>query len=116
MKTTILEQEIIKDMTDNEVREGMMKNKEAVHMIEAPIDATSQTRICLRLDFLPYLHLSTGQVERSIADVKTISLGVHSNYKPGLGVGGRWTSDSLHCWRVQEDCCSNACRAGACRW
>ena len=31
------------------------------------------------------LPLATGQVQRRIADVKTISLGVPSYYKPGAG-------------------------------
>jgi hypothetical protein len=44
-----------------------------------------RTRVCLRPDFLFQLPLASGQVERRIADVKTISLGVPSYYKPGAG-------------------------------
>ena len=39
----------------------------------------------MRPDFLFQLPLASGQVERRIADVKTISLGVPSYYKPGAG-------------------------------
>ena len=35
--------------------------------------------------FLFQLPLATGQVERRIADVKTVSLGAPSYYKPGAG-------------------------------
>ena len=44
-----------------------------------------QTVQCLRPDFLLHLPLPTGQVERKIANVKTVSLGVKSYYKPGAG-------------------------------
>ena len=44
-----------------------------------------RTKVCLRPDFLFQLPLASGQVERRIADVKTISLGVPSYYKPGAG-------------------------------
>ena len=44
-----------------------------------------QTRQCLRPDFLLHLPLPTGQVDRKIADVKTVSLGVKTYYKPGAG-------------------------------
>ena len=42
-----------------------------------------RTRVCLRPDFLLHLPLATGQVETRIADVKTVTLGVPSYYKPG---------------------------------
>ena len=42
-----------------------------------------RTKVCLRPDFLFQLPLATGQVERRIADVKTVSLGAPSYYKPG---------------------------------
>ena len=41
--------------------------------------------MCLRPDFLLHLPLATGQVVSKIADVKTVSLGVKSYYKPGAG-------------------------------
>ena len=44
-----------------------------------------RTKVCLRPDFLFQLPLASGQVQRRIADVKTISLGVPSYYKPGAG-------------------------------
>ena len=44
-----------------------------------------RTKVCLRPDFLFQLPLPTGQVERRIADVKTVSLGAPSYYKPGAG-------------------------------
>ena len=44
-----------------------------------------RTRVCLRPDFLLHLPLATGQVVSKIADVKTVSLGVKSYYKPGAG-------------------------------
>ena len=44
-----------------------------------------RTKVCLRPDFLFQLPLASGQVQRRIADVKTISFGVPSYYKPGAG-------------------------------
>ena len=42
-----------------------------------------RTRVCLRPDFLFQLPTATGQIESRIADVKTVSLGALSYYKPG---------------------------------
>ena len=44
-----------------------------------------RTKVCLRPDFLFQLPMATGRVERRIADVKTVSLGAPSYYKPGAG-------------------------------
>ena len=44
-----------------------------------------RTKVCLRPDFLFHLPLASGQVERRIAYVKTVSLGAPSYYKPGAG-------------------------------
>jgi hypothetical protein len=41
-----------------------------------------RTKVCLRPDYLFQLPLATGHVERIIADVKTVSLGAPSYYKP----------------------------------
>ena len=42
-----------------------------------------RTRVCLRPDFLFKIPTATGQVESRIADVKNVTLGAPSFYKPG---------------------------------
>jgi hypothetical protein len=51
-----------------------------------------RTKVCLRPASTSQLPLASGQVERKIADLKTISLGVPSYYKPGAG-GKRGVGD-----------------------
>ena len=55
------------------------------HLPQRPLNQVQahQTRQGLRPDFSFYLPTTSGQPARSIADIKTISLGNNQLYKPG---------------------------------
>ena len=59
----------------------------SAHLQQRPLNRVQahQARQALRPDFLFQLKSATGDVEQVIADVKTISLGNKSFYKPGYG-------------------------------
>ena len=59
----------------------------SAHLQQRPLNRVQahQARQALRPDFLLQLKSATGDVQQVIADVKTISLGNKSFYKPGYG-------------------------------